>query len=103
MTSSSTTERRARRGAVRQKAASPGSPQPEAVRGFAVGDIYLAALPHLSEVEIEDVVQAAQAIKIKGRGWIERPVFEKAVKAKLGRAVYTAGLLGPHRKFIREA
>jgi hypothetical protein len=96
---------------VRQKAASLNgtaakpAPAPKhlPVPGFAVGDIYLAALPDLSEVEIEDVVPAAQAIKIKGRGWIERPAFEEAVKAKLGRAVYTAGLLGPKRKFIREA
>ena len=73
---------------------------PKPASGFAVGDIYLAALPDLCEVEIEDVAPSAPAIKIKGRGWIERPAFEMAVKAKLGRAVYKPGLLGPTRKFI---
>jgi hypothetical protein len=102
VTASSTTERRALRGAVRQKAASPGNRQRKAVPGFAVGDIYLAAMPDLSEVEVEDVVPAAQTIKIKGHGWIDLPAFEEAVKARLGRVIYTSGLLGLKRKFIRE-
>lgn len=70
---------------------------------YAVGDIYLAALPELNEVEIEDMLPAARAIKLKGMGWVERRAFEEAVKAKLGRAVYSAGLLGPKRKVIRES
>lgn len=122
MTASSTTERRAVRGAIRQKAVSPGAPKSrpaplsvavpaprlaapkaaKAVPGFAVGDIYLAALPDLGEVEVEDVVLAAQTIKIKGHGWIDLAAFEAAVKAKLGRVIYTAGLLGLKRKFIRQ-
>lgn len=70
---------------------------------YEIGDIYVAALPSLKEVEIEDVLREPDLIKIKGEGWLERRTFEGAVKAKLGRVVYSSGLLGLKRKIIREA
>ncbi len=69
---------------------------------YAVGDIYLAAMPDLQECEIEDVVPKANAVKIKGTGWIDGLAFGRAIKARLGRAVYSSGLIGPTRRFIRE-
>lgn len=70
---------------------------------FAIGDLYLAALPELREVEIEDVVPAAQAIKIRGEGWVDSAELLGAVRTKLGRVKYSASLLGVKRKLIREA
>lgn len=70
---------------------------------YQIGDIYVAALPGLKEVEIEDILREADMIKIKGEGWLERRTFEGAVKAKLGRVVYSSGLFGLKRKIIREA
>ena len=69
---------------------------------YAVGDLYLAALPQLLEAEIEDVAPSARALKIRGHGWLDAGEFEAAVKARLGRVVYSAGLVGLKRKLIRE-
>lgn len=69
---------------------------------YQVGEVYVAALPELKEIEIEDVLHAAQIIKIKGEGWLDRGTFEGAVRARLGRAVYSQGLIGLKRKIIRE-
>ena len=69
---------------------------------YAVGEVYLAALPGLREVEIEDVAPTAPAVKIKGEGWIECAAFAEVVKAKLGRVVYSGGLLGNRRKVVRD-
>jgi len=94
-----------RRSAERSKSAPKlgASARPSAQAKLAVGDIYLAALPELAEVEIEDLLPVAQTIKLKGRGWMEQSDFQLAIKARLGRAVYTEGLLGLKRKFVREA
>lgn len=70
---------------------------------IAVGDIYLAELPELRECEIEDVAPKAVAVKIKGGGWLDVRSFRSAIKARLGRAVYSPGVIGRTRRFIREA
>ena len=69
---------------------------------FKVGEVYVATLPDLREVEIEDVMPQAQIVKLKGEGWFERAAFEAAVKGRLGRAVYRSGLMSPRRRIIRE-
>lgn len=69
---------------------------------YQVGEVYVAALPDLKEVEIEDVLHGPDLVKIKGEGWLERHTFDGAVKARLGRVVYSGGLLGQKRKVIRE-
>jgi hypothetical protein len=76
--------------------AARSKPQP-----YQIGDVYVAALPDLKEVEIEDVMHGPDMVKLKGEGWLERRTFEGAVKAKLGRVVYSGGLLGMKRKIIR--
>lgn len=70
---------------------------------FKVGEVYVANLPELKEVEVEDVLPQAQIIKLKGEGWFERATLEAAVKARLGRAVYSSGLMSAKRRMIREA
>ncbi len=75
----------------------------ETLLPYQVGDVYVAALPELKEVEIEDVLHAPQMIKLKGEGWLDRGTFEGAVRARLGRAVYAQGLIGLKRRLIREA
>ena len=77
-------------------------PKGKVTLSYEVGDIYLAALPDLRECEIEDVAPEANAVKIKGCGWIDGRDFGAAIKARLGRAVYSSGLLGLTRRFIRE-
>ncbi len=69
---------------------------------YAIGEVYLAALPELREVEIEDIAPAASAVKIKREGWMDLAALRDVVKAKLGRAEYSGGLLGNQRKVVRE-
>ena len=70
---------------------------------FKVGEVYVATLPDLKEIEVEDVLPHAQIVKLKGEGWFDCATLKAAVKARLGRAVYSVGLLSPQRRFIREA
>jgi hypothetical protein len=79
------------------RVAARGKPVP-----YQIGELYIAALPDLKEVEIEDVLHEAGIIKIKGEGWLDQRTFGDAVKARLGRVVYSSGLLGLKRKIIRD-
>jgi hypothetical protein len=67
-----------------------------------VGDVYVATLPELREVEIEDLMPQAQIVKLKGEGWLECTAFAAAVKGRVGRAVYRSGLMSRRRRVIRE-
>ena len=69
---------------------------------YEVGDVYVVALPELKEVEVEDVVPTAEIIKIRGEGWLDCATLDKAVRAKLGKAVYSGGLLGRKRTVVRQ-
>lgn len=80
----------------------PNRVKPEESFPFRVGDVYVATMPNLREVEVEDVLPHAQLVKVKGEGWLERSSFESVVKGRLGRAVYSAGLLSPRRRMIRD-
>lgn len=78
-------------------------PKKTTVFPFKVGEVYVAMLPELREVEIEDVMPQAQIVKLKGEGWLERADLEAAVKGRVGRAVYRSGLMSRRRLVIREA
>lgn len=69
---------------------------------FKVGEVYVATLPDLKEIEVEDVLLQAQVVKVKGEGWFDCAALKAAVKGRLGHAVYSAGLLSPKRRLVRE-
>lgn len=99
-------KRRGRAPATRKQEDGPARSRPGGgteVFPYAVGEIYLAALPELREVEIDDIAPAASAVKIKYEGWMDLAAFRDVVKAKLGRAEYSGGLLGNQRKVVRES
>ena len=66
---------------------------------YKVGDILLAELGYLKEVEIEEIAVKAECVKIDGT-WYKAADITSKIKAVLGRAVYKKGLFGVKRTVV---
>ena len=67
---------------------------------YKVGDLLLAEWPYLREVEIQEVSQTAQALKINGN-WYKAETFHPNVKGKLGHVECKSGFFGTKRIVVR--
>ena len=61
-----------------------------------MGDILLAEIGYVKEVEIEQVAVKAKCMKIDGI-WYKASEITPKIKAVIGRAVYRKGLFGKKR------
>ena len=66
------------------------------VEEYKIGDILLAEIGYLKEVEIEEIAVEAECMKIDGL-WYKAADVTPKIKAVLGRAVYRKGLFGKKR------
>lgn len=64
---------------------------------YKVGDILLAEIGYIKEVEIEEIAVKAKCMKIDGT-WYEAATITPKIKQVLGRARYVRGFFGVKRK-----